>query len=137
MDGSDDDVGALLTDFVTVSAIVDSVSEVTEDDIVDVVMLYLLEDGLSTKDDVPSIETDTLDDDGMIEDIVVHTTLDEVPLVVFVITLGVEDIVMYEVENVLIQSDTVTGVTTEVSVNVEDAVNDIDLLEIDKDDGST
>ena len=75
-------------------------------------MLYLLEDGLSTKDDVPSIEADPLDDDGMIEDIVVETTLDEVPLVVFVIILGVEDIVMYEVENVLIESDTVAGVTT-------------------------
>ena len=71
----------------------------------------MLEDEDSTKDDVPSIEDEPLDDDGMVEYIVVDTTLDEVPLVVFVIILGDDEMVMYEVENVLFDSDTVVGVS--------------------------
>ena len=80
----------------------------------------MLEDEVSTKDDVPSIEADPLDDDWMIEDIVVETTLDEVPLVVFVIILADGEMVMYEVENVLIDSDTVVGVTLGISTELKD-----------------
>ena len=93
--------------------------DVREDDIVDVVTLYILDGDVFTEDVVLSI-ADPLDDDAMDDVIVVATTLDEVPLVVSVIILGDEEMVMYEVENVLNDSDTVVGVTVGTSVKLED-----------------
>ena len=118
--GSEDDFCTRLSDVLNVSVIVENIVDVREDDIVDVVTLYILEDDVLTEDGVLSIESDPLDDDAMEDDIVVATTLDEVPLVVSVIILGDEEMVMYEVENVLNDSDTVVGVTVGTSVKLED-----------------
>ena len=117
--GSEDDFCTRLSDVLNVSVLVEYIVDVREDDIVDVVTLYILDGDVFTEDVVLSI-ADPLDDDAMEDDIVVATTLDEVPLVVSVIILGDEEMVMYEVENVLNDSDTVVGVTVGTSVKLED-----------------
>ena len=119
---SEDDFCTRLSDVLNVSVIVEYIVGVREDDMVDVVTLYILEDDVLTEDGVLSEEADSLDDDAMEDDIVVATTLDEVPLVVSVIILGDEEMVMYEVENVLNDSDTVVGVTVGTSVKLEEVV---------------
>jgi len=120
--GSEDDFCTRLSDVLNVSVLVEYIVGVREDDMVDVVTLYILEDDVLTEDGVLSVEADSLDDDAMEDDIVVATTLDEVPLVVSVIILGDEEMVMYEVENVLNDSDTVVGVTVGTSVKLEEVV---------------
>jgi hypothetical protein len=113
---SEDDLSILLD----VAAVTVKVAE--EPDILEVLSRNRLVG--TTEDDVSSVEIELLDGHMPDDDIVVDGTLEEVPLVVPVIPKVDDERVLYDVENVLNDSETVVGVTvgTFDKLSVDDAV---------------